>query len=201
MENLKFHIGDEVLVVKTRHKSTEYLNTINKIGKIADVYEFKTFDNSIVRYKVEFKGMYNEKEPNGFFTYYENELQNLYYKKGDSIKMNALLKIYKERKMAALNAMFENKVMNEVTTSTAYNDLVNYCAKYPEVNIDITASLDKKFEEAKKKEYENFVKECDKLDSLIEKADAQLAMCDSYEQKMMCLYHYEIVDSKYRLKD
>lgn len=201
MENLKFHIGDKVLIVKTRHKSSEYLNTINKIGKIADVYEFKNIDNYIIRYKVEFENLYNDKEANGLFIYYQNELESLSEQKGEQIKMNGLLKIYKERKMASLNAVFESKVMSEVTTSNAYNDLVNYCAKYPEVNIDITASLDKKFEESRKKEYENFVKEHNKLDSLIEEVDAQLNICDSYEQKIMCLYRYGIVDSKYRLKD
>lgn len=80
--NFKFHIGDKVMVVRTKRTSREYSNTVNRVGEIRD----RDCYMGMIRYSIKFDGLTNPYCGNGLFIYTEKELTNV--KTGDD-KMNS----------------------------------------------------------------------------------------------------------------
>lgn len=108
--NFKFHIGDKVMVVRTKRTSREYSNTVNRVGEIRD----RDCYMGMIRYSIKFDGLINPYCGNGLFIYTEKELTNV--KTGDDTMDSKYI-------LQGLKGIAQVKFIEGTNTERVYNYL------------------------------------------------------------------------------
>lgn len=208
-------LDEYVKIKKTNKKCQEYQDTIGHVGRVFNITEF----NQIIFYRVRFYNFTNPNTEDGCFIYDKNEVE--FASIGDYLgeipsclvdkfknrlgenKNMKLLDIYFERKREALAKEFETKkrkLFNSDPLVKALNKLQQETKIGKQERFQIpyvlnTEEIDKKFDKLDKER--NF--KSDKLNTLKDEIEAQLEVCETYEQKQAILKAYKVIDESGKL--
>ena len=132
--------------------------------------------------------------------YYMTEIDDII--KGDNKTMNNILDIYGDRKREKINKHYEHLMEQTKLADERYvifKDCSNKLDKlYKEDGIITNYLVEPRLTEKTKKHLEELAElreeECCKLNNKIKEVDAQLSMCETYDQKQEILRRYNIIN-------
>lgn len=211
----KFRIGDDVRVIKPVDKRVSYAGLYNRVGCVKNITTYKEI-NTIY---VEFLNAYNASQEHGWFVYDERDLEKdnvliatrwttddfePYIKIKEEKKEMELLKLYFKRKRDELEVKYHEKREKIKRKDVMYTEVMDLRKKYAhiaEFNIYVTNSykFSTEIETEIIKNDREFDKKLDELYCQQREIEAQLDICETYEQKMNVLKIYNIVDEKGKL--
>ena len=211
----KFSIGDDVRVVKPVDKRASYVGLYNRVGCVKKITTYKE-NNTIY---VEFLNAYNASQEHGWFVYDESDLEKdnglittrwttddfePYIKIKEEKKEMELLDLYFIRKRDELEVKYHEKREKIKRKDVMYTEVMDLRKKYAhiaEFNIYVTNcyKFSTEIETEIIKNDREFDKKLDELYCQQREIEAQLDICETYEQKMNVLKIYNVVDEKGKL--
>ena len=220
-----FRIGDKVVVICTRD-TTGYEHTRDKIGSVVDIKSYEKNGKTWDKIYVDLSPLHNPAQEQGLFIFKKEELVILsaeeppiwrcdvatfreeelkpYIKIKEEKKEMELLEIYMDRKQRQLEIEHDKKQDKIKAKDPVIKELAALSKKYKDVKgLSIFANFEYQFseeilQELNKNDY-NYRVQREKLNSLEREINAQLDICETYEQKMGVLITYGVLDEQGKL--
>ncbi len=209
---VEFNVGDEVIILDNR-VTDGYQNLKGERGIIQKIIYNEKYDKK-VKYRVAISGHINKYTLDGHYLFYAHEIGNLEplkirFKKEEKKKME-ILKIYVEKQKRKLRNKFDKKMADLYKQDPVYRELCEMNKRIVQLNkihhtnvlLDLSDYIFPQDYKTQQFEIEaendrNFDTLCD----LVQEVEAQLDMCETYEQKQQILKAYKIIDENGKIKN
>ena len=224
----KFKVGD-IVAVCCHRAVTGYEHTSGKIGHIVNIKSYTKCDKTYDRIYVDLSPLHNPAQEQGLFIFKKEELMLLKeeeppthaehdfgvwtckfstdcvpnIKIKEEKKEMELLEIYNENQERKLRLQFNKKVENVKKQDETYKELFKIANKFSNVKgIDICIDgyvFDKEIETKLEKLHKQYNEDRRRLMVLHDEINAQIQICETYEQKQAILKAYGVIDEQGKL--